>query len=52
MDLVSDAPTYKGIPGSVVGVDDKSFTVKTSDAFVRVIEYTPDAKVKIGDRFK
>lgn len=52
VELVSGAPTYKGIPGAVIEVSDDSFTVKTSDSYVKVIEYATSTKVKMGDRFK
>jgi len=52
VELVSGAPVYKGIPGAVVGVNNNSFTVKTSDSYVKVVEYASVAKVKMGDRFK
>jgi methionyl-tRNA formyltransferase len=47
-----DAATYKGIAGAVVGVDDDAFFVKTSDSFVRVVDWSGYTKPSIGDRFK
>lgn len=47
-----NAPKYKGIIGAVVGVDNISFDVKTSDSYVRVIEWGNYIKPKIGDRLK
>lgn len=52
VELISGAPIYKGIPGAVVGVGDGAFTVKSRDSYVRVVDYSADMKVKIGDRFR
>lgn len=47
-----DAVAYKGIAGAVVGVDDEAFFVKTSDSYIRVVEWSGYTKPRIGDRFK
>jgi methionyl-tRNA formyltransferase len=47
-----NAPCYKGIQGSVVGVNSKSFFVKTADSFVEVIAWGGYEKPRIGDRLK
>lgn len=52
VELVSNAPVCKGIPGAVVGVGDGFFLVKTADSFVRVTEWMGVDRVKIGDRFE
>lgn len=52
VELVNGAPSFKGIPGAVVGVNDKAFCIKTSDSYVSVVDYSSDARIKIGDRFK
>lgn len=49
---LSDATKYKGIPGSVIGIDDGTFLVKTLDSFVRIIDWSGCPLPKIGDRFK
>jgi len=49
---LSNATKYKGIPGSVIGVDAETFLVKTLDSFVRVIDWSGCLMPKIGDRFK
>ena len=49
---IIDAPSYKGIPGAVVGIGKQSFNVKTRDSFIKIIEWTYSSKIKIGDRLK
>lgn len=50
VELVADAPDYKGVPGAVIGVENDSFYVKTATSFVRVVEWTSHRRIKIGDR--
>ena len=52
VELIAEAPTYKGVPGAVLGVDSLGFIVKTADSFVRVVDWTSNANIRIGDRFK
>ena len=47
-----NAKNYKGIVGSVVGVDSEGFFVKTLDSFVKVTEWTCFPSPHIGDRLK
>ena len=46
-----DAPSYKGIPGAVVGCEKDAFFVKTKDTFVKVTQWS-GANPHIGDRFQ
>ena len=46
------ATSYKGIAGSVVGVDLNGFFVKTFDSYIKVIEWSGYSKPRIGDRLK
>lgn len=46
------ARIYKGIVGSVVGVDEDGFFVKTLDSFVKVTDWCGSVKPRIGDRLK
>jgi len=48
---IEDAPTYKGIPGAVIGRGQTSYLVKTADSFIEVLEWTGEMP-RIGDRFK
>lgn len=48
--LLRNAPCYKGIPGAVLAVDGRGFLVKTLDSFVRVVDWSSDARVRVGDR--
>lgn len=52
VELIAEAPTYKGVPGAVLGIDSRGFVVKTADSFVRVVDWTSNTKIRIGDRFK
>jgi len=52
LEYLPDAPAYKGIVGSIVGVAPNAFYVKTSDTFVRVTEWSGCATPRIGDRLK
>ena len=47
-----DATIYKGIVGSVVGVQLNSFFVKTLDSYVKVVEWSGYPNPRIGDRFE
>jgi len=47
-----DAPVFRGIAGSVVGVQADGFMVKTADSFVKVLEWSGASRVRIGDRFR
>jgi methionyl-tRNA formyltransferase len=51
VELVVNANNYKGIPGSVVGIEPTSFIVKTADNLIRVTEWDGCKLPKIGDRF-
>jgi methionyl-tRNA formyltransferase len=50
--LVHNAPNYKNIVGAVIGKDKNDIYVKTKDSFVRIVEYSYEDKIKIGDRFE
>ena len=52
VEMVPEAPIYKGIPGAVIGIESGNLFVKTSDSFVKLVEWTSDAKVRVGDRFQ
>ena len=52
VELIPDSTLYKGIPGSVIGVEHDAFIVKTLDSFVRVKQWSGVGFPRIGDRFK
>ena len=52
LQYLPNATSYKGIPGSVVGVELDAFFVKTSDSFVKVTEWHGCPRPSIGDRLK
>jgi len=49
--MVDNSPVYKDVVGSIVGKDENMFYVKTKDSCIKIIEYTFDGGIKIGDRF-
>lgn len=49
---VEGVPTYKGIPGQVIGKTDRGVIVKTGDSVIEVYDYEASVKLKIGDRLK
>ena len=49
---VEGAPKYKCIVGAVLNKSKDGFLVKTSDSFVKVIDYKYDGKFNVGDRFE
>lgn len=50
--FLSNAPSYVGIPGTVLAKNNQSFLVKTNDSFVRVLDWEANIKIKVGDRLK
>tara|TARA_B100001057_G_C22869145_1_gene957936 strand:+ start:3349 stop:4242 length:894 start_codon:yes stop_codon:yes gene_type:complete len=50
--LIDNAPNFKSIIGSIINKTSNSFTVKTKDNFIEVIEFEFDGNVNIGDRFE
>ncbi len=52
VEWLPEAPVYKGILGAVVGIEPGAFFVKTSDSFVKVVEWCGVEKIRIGDRLK
>ena len=45
-------PFYKGVSGSVVGLEEDGIIIKTKDTDIKITEYIYNGKVKIGDRFE
>lgn len=52
VEFLPGAPCYKGIPGTVLGIERDSFLVKTADSYVRVVEWSGVSRVRMGDRLK
>jgi methionyl-tRNA formyltransferase len=52
VELIEDAPIYKGIIGAIINKDVRCFYVKTQDSFIKIIDYEYDEKINIGDRFE
>lgn len=51
-ELVDNAPIFKGIPGSVIGVQGKILQIKTSDSFILIKDFESSIRPRLGDRFK
>jgi methionyl-tRNA formyltransferase len=49
---LSDAPTYIGVAGAIVGLDGEAFFVKTLDSYIKVTEWSGCKRLRIGDRLK
>ncbi len=49
---LENRPFYKGVCGSVVGIDQDDIIVKTKNTDIKITEYIFDGKIKIGDRFE
>lgn len=50
---IPQAPTYKGIPGQVIGKTAKTFIIKTQDSFVELLEWELEGvKLRIGSRLE
>jgi methionyl-tRNA formyltransferase len=52
LEFLPNATSYKGVVGSVVGVESNAFFVKTADSFVKVTEWSGCKRPNIGDRLK
>jgi len=52
VELVPEAPLFRGVPGAVLGCDADGFLVKTADSFVKVVKWSGMERVRIGDRLR
>ena len=50
VELVQDAPIYKGKAGSIIGAISGCPLVKTSDSFVKLVDFITETRLKTGDR--
>ena len=50
VEMINAMPTYKGIPGSILYIDDGDLVVKTSDTAVRVTDFCSEKSFRPGDR--
>jgi len=51
VDFIHDASSYIGKPGAILQRDINGFIVKTSDSFVRVVDWSSSVRLKVGDVF-
>lgn len=51
-ELIQNAVKFKGIPGSVIGIENDEFLVKTADSLILIKDYEAPFKPKLGDRFR
>jgi len=52
VNMVSDAPQYRGIPGQVLAKQNGNLIVKTLDSFVEIVDYNAPFNIRVGHRFK
>jgi len=48
--IIKNAPDYKGIPGTVLSSRNNELIIKTKDSFIKVVEWESALKIKIGNR--
>lgn len=48
--LITNAISYKNIPGQIVGKNDKTLIIKTNDTIIEIIDYEYEGKLNIGQR--
>ena len=51
VELIPNAPIYKGISGSILAKEGSTFIVKTGDSYIRLTKWLSKAKLKAGARF-
>ena len=52
VELIRDAPVYKGTPGSILSKVHDGYLVKTRDSFIKVTHWDGPASFRVGDRFQ
>ena len=52
VEMIENSPNYKCIPGAILAKDEKGFLVKTSDTYVRIVEWISEVKLCAGGRFE
>jgi methionyl-tRNA formyltransferase len=50
VEMVPDVKDSKGIPGAILSIERESFSVKTNDSLIRVLEWSGTPGLRIGDR--
>lgn len=49
---VFDAPSYLGIPGSILAKVNNDFLVKTGDSYIKLVEWDSPIRLRVGNRFQ
>ena len=49
-ELIEGAPSYIGIPGSILAKEGTSFLIKTNDSYIRLLDWKSSIKLKVGGR--
>lgn len=52
VELVTNAPVYKGIPGAILAKVGTAFLVKTGDTYIKIVEWSSEVPLRAGGRFK
>ena len=51
VELINEAPVYKGIPGAILSKDGGKFIVKTGDSYIAMTDWKSAGKLRVGGRF-
>jgi methionyl-tRNA formyltransferase len=52
VELIHGAPSFKGIPGAVIGAEAGALYVKTLDSYIKIVEWSATEKLRVGERLK
>ena len=50
--FIPEAPSYIGVPGSILSVFGEGALVKTCDSFIEISGIETEARIRVGDRFR
>lgn len=48
---INNAPNYIGIPGSILSKDKFGYIVKTGDSYIKIVNWSKENKLVVGQRF-
>ena len=51
VELIDGAPSYIGVNGAVLQKENGTLLVKTGDSFIRIVEWSSETVINVGDRF-
>ena len=50
VEIISNAPIYKCIPGAILAKENVGMLVKTGDSYIRIVEWSSETKLYVGGR--